>query len=720
VGVIEELLVRIVGDNSDLKAALGDSEKQIQSMGKSLESGLKAANKAALVVGAAVVAIGGLAIHSAMDFEKAFAGVVQNVNDSEEALARLRGELREMAKDTGFAATALSSVASAAGELGFNAQAAKDFTQTVTDFARATGASLEEATTALEGYVRQAQVAPGAVRELTSVAVALSDKLGGQEENLLAIAASLDATTKAAGIGKVGTLAMAGALNALGIDAGRGASAFKGLLVNMSGAIAKGGKELEGFAQIAGMSSAAFAKGFKEDAAGAVQAFLVGLRGIQGDSTTTINALDALGLADNLTRDTLLRAAEGADKFGLALQTATNEAANATALTNNAAIANETAAVKFEKLQQRVNDLGISIGAALLPAFEALIGVIGPVVDWLGQNEEVATALLVTFGFLAAAIIAVNLATKAYVAITAIVKAATIAWTAIQWLLNIALTANPIGIIIVAIAALVAAIIIVIAFWDEILGGMKIVADWIVGVFQGIWQGLADFFVSLWEGVKAVFSAAWDFILTILLAPIQVFMVAWNAVADFFPGLWEDIKGIFLGVVSWFVDIGKNIVDGFWKGLKSAWDNVTGWIGDAIDGVKDFFTSGFGLFSPSKVFADYGENIVAGLREGVAGMEDAINEPIQAAKDAAQVNMQATATVVQTASAGVGAAATAASQPPSPVVPATQSVNQTSVVFSEGAIQLVVAPGVGGGLDIKSIGEALRRELSDIFRSAAA
>lgn len=47
-----------------------------------------------------------------------------------------------------------------------------------------------------------------------------------------------------------------------------------------------------------------------------------------------------------------------------------------------------------------------------------------------------------------------------YVAVNVIVRAATIAWTAVQWLLNLALDANPIGIIIVVIGALIAAIVV--------------------------------------------------------------------------------------------------------------------------------------------------------------------------------------------------------------------------------------------------------------------
>jgi phage-related protein len=51
-------------------------------------------------------------------------------------------------------------------------------------------------------------------------------------------------------------------------------------------------------------------------------------------------------------------------------------------------------------------------------------------------------------------------ALKAYLVQTKLVQFATKAWAAMQWLLNAALDANPIGIVVIAIAALVAGIIV--------------------------------------------------------------------------------------------------------------------------------------------------------------------------------------------------------------------------------------------------------------------
>jgi tape measure domain-containing protein len=64
-------------------------------------------------------------------------------------------------------------------------------------------------------------------------------------------------------------------------------------------------------------------------------------------------------------------------------------------------------------------------------------------------------------------------------------------------------------------------------------------------------------------------------------------------------------------------NIGKEILQGLWNGLKNKWEDVKDWFGDRIDDVKGFFTSGFGILSPSRVFKEYGKNLMAGLFIGL-------------------------------------------------------------------------------------------------------
>ena len=122
------------------------------------------------------------------------------------------------------------------------------------------------------------------------------------------------------------------------------------------------------------------------------------------------------------------------------------------------AASTETAAGQMKIMQNQTNELQESLGAALLPVVEALIPVLVEFGDFAANNTGIIKILVGVVAALAAGILVANAAMKAYAAASAIVKAATAAWTAAQWLLNAALNANPIGLIVIALAALAAGI----------------------------------------------------------------------------------------------------------------------------------------------------------------------------------------------------------------------------------------------------------------------
>ncbi len=87
--------------------------------------------------------------------------------------------------------------------------------------------------------------------------------------------------------------------------------------------------------------------------------------------------------------------------------------------------------------------------------------------------------------------------------------------TAAQWALNIAMTANPIGLIVVGIAALAGAAYMLIQHWEPI----------------------GEFFSSLWQGVKDMTSSAVDWIvgkLDFLGKPMEMLGSTWDSVTGFF------------------------------------------------------------------------------------------------------------------------------------------------------------------------------------------
>ena len=93
-----------------------------------------------------------------------------------------------------------------------------------------------------------------------------------------------------------------------------------------------------------------------------------------------------------------------------------------------------------------------SIGAALLPALQALLGILKPVADWAQQNTTTFLILIGVIGAVATAVIAANVAMKIYQATLVLTKIATIA-------LNAVTAANPFVLVAAAVVALTAAMI---------------------------------------------------------------------------------------------------------------------------------------------------------------------------------------------------------------------------------------------------------------------
>ncbi|MCL6419413.1 phage tail tape measure protein [Aestuariirhabdus haliotis] len=89
--------------------------------------------------------------------------------------------------------------------------------------------------------------------------------------------------------------------------------------------------------------------------------------------------------------------------------------------------------------------------------------------------------------------------------------------TAAQWAMNVAMTANPIGLIVVGIAALAGAALMLIKYWEPI----------------------GEFFSGLWDGVKNITSGAVDWLLgkmNLLAKPFELLGSAWSAVSGWLGG----------------------------------------------------------------------------------------------------------------------------------------------------------------------------------------
>jgi hypothetical protein len=136
--------------------------------------------------------------------------------------------------------------------------------------------------------------------------------------------------------------------------------------------------------------------------------------------------------------------------------------------------------------------------------------------------------------------------------------------TAAQWLWNAAMTANPIGIIIVAIAALVAGIIWVATqttwfqtIWEAVWGAVVAYIEWVVGNYRkaiGVAVAAGDWLVAAIRKIPGYIGTALSTVYNVVTAP---FRMAFNAVSN----MWNRTVGrLSWTVPGWIPGIGGNSI----------------------------------------------------------------------------------------------------------------------------------------------------------------
>lgn len=155
---------------------------------------------------------------------------------------------------------------------------------------------------------------------------------------------------------------------------------------------------------------------------------------------------------------------------------------------------------------------------------------------------------------------AVTVMTKGWMALSVAQKAV----TAAQKLMNIAMSANPIGLVVAAIAGLVAAFVLL---WNK---SEKFRNFWI-----GLWDKVKGVAETAWNAIKSFFQAAWAFIEPIVTeiasmftAAWEMIKAAWDLVEPYFTAIWNNIKLVFSGVAEYF----KNIFSAAWEAIKLVWN----------------------------------------------------------------------------------------------------------------------------------------------------
>ena len=188
----------------------------------------------------------------------------------------------------------------------------------------------------------------------------------------------------------------------------------------------------------------------------------------------------------------------------------------------------------MDQAKRSMSTMVTSIGAAVMPQIQKLL-------DWfLAHMPEIKEVATKVFDKISSAIefigkhikvilpiLGVFLATMLALKVIGIVTSLISAWSTvtkiasgIQAAFNAIMAANPIFLIVMAIAALIAIIVILVKHWDDVKAAAEKAWNWIKGIWEGVatWfkeniiDPIVNFFTGLWDGIKSIFSAVVDFL----------------------------------------------------------------------------------------------------------------------------------------------------------------------------------------------------------------
>jgi TP901 family phage tail tape measure protein len=607
---LAELIVRVGADATQFEKHMGKIEKRLTKVGGNLQ---QIGSRLTTGLTVPLAAAGGGALAASVSFESAFAGVRKTVDATEEELATLSDGIRQMAKETPQSATAIAGIAEAAGQLGIQTENILSFTKTMADLGVATNMTSDEAATALARLANITQMPQSEFDRLGSTIVALGNNLATTEAEIVEMGLRIAGAGSQVGMTEAEILGFAGALSSVGIAAEAGGSAISKVMINIASEVATGGNKLQGFAQVAGMSSEEFAQAWQDDAAGALVTFIEGLGRMSAEGENVFGVLDELGLSEIRVRDALLRASGAGDLFRQSLELGSQAWTENTALTNEAAQRYETTESKLQILKNQLVDVGITLGDALAPAFSKALEAAKPLIDALARMAErfanLDPGMQQTIITVLAVVAAIG---PLLMVLGTMIKLGGEVAGVIRLLPGVfgALT-SPIGLVVAAVAGLIAIFVHLFNTNEEFREGVLEIWEAIRSAGEEIWGNLSETLGSIWASLQETFEY--------ILGAMQVFWDTWgNTLLAIGQGVWDAIVLVIqtaIDLVAGIINLVLALIRGDWEAV---WEEIKG-IGETIWG----FISG-----AAQIFADTLSGIWNGIKETALNVWESIKEGI--------------------------------------------------------------------------------------------
>lgn len=457
---------------------------------------------------------------AAIDFESSMADVKKVVDfDTPQQFKEMGNDILEMTKTIPMAAQDLAQIVAAGGQSGIAREDLTGFAESAAKMGVAFDISAGQAGDMMAKWRT-------AFKMNQTEVVDLADKINYLGNTTAASAPLIsDVVTRIGPLGEVGGVA-AGEIAALGasmvgsgIQSDVAATGLKNMILALT-AGESATKSQVGALNELGLSAEDVAQGMQDNAKETILKVLGAIRGLdkvkQASVLSDLFGKESLGaiapLLSNLdgVQDNLNKVADSSKYAG--------------SMEGEFSARSETTANSLQLAKNNMEAFKIAIGNGLIPAMTPMISLLTQGVKWvsgIAQEFPGAASVLgtaaVSIAIFCGAVGALSTLAGTVQTVATFVQwakeagLATRIWTGIQWAWNAAMTANPVGVVIMGIAALIAIGYVLYQNWDTISsfaatmweGGKQAIADFcgtisnkvaeVCDWVHGKWQALKDF-----------------------------------------------------------------------------------------------------------------------------------------------------------------------------------------------------------------------------------
>lgn len=533
---------------------IGATGEKLQAVGDKVSS----VGQKLLPVTGVVTWLGTAAVKTAADFDSAMSRVAAVSGATGSDFDKLRDKAREMGAKTKFSATEAADAMNYMAMAGWKTEDMLSGIEGIMYLAAASGEDL--ATTS--DIVTDALTAFGLTAEDSGH---FADVLAAASSNANTNVSMMGETFKycapvagALGFSVEDTAEAIGLMGNAGIKASQAGTSMRSIMTNLTGDVKLSG---------AAIGDVTIATTNADGSMRSLSAILADCRVAFGGMTEAEKANNAETLVGKNAMSGFLALMNAAPEDIAKVSGAVNNCKDAAK--NMADTMQDNLEGQLTILKSQLQELAISFGDLLMPAVRSIVSGLQGMVDVLNAMPDGVKQVIMIIALLAAVlgpvlIIIGKVISAVGTIMTIVPKLAGVINTVKTAFgaLNAVMLANPIAIVIAAIAALVAAFVYL---WNT---NEEFRQFWI-----SLWESVKETAIQCWQAISAFLSQAWEAIQNTAVS-------VWNGIRDFFSGLWTGIQTLFTTVV--------NAIAGF---LSGAWNAVKGTVVSVWNAISQFFTS---------------------------------------------------------------------------------------------------------------------------------